>query len=111
MVYMLLPSRKSDINVAYTVFPRVYDYIIRHGADAYRISQLEYKGVLLNDDGLYTAGVYQRYNLCIRHYPNPLESNICDIWREDDLFLIDNCFSGLLGELFLTGFNIKYIKR
>lgn len=108
---MLLPTSKSDINVAYTVFPRAYDHIIRRGIESNRVNQLEYKGILLTGDELYTAGVYQRHNLCIRHYPNPLDSNICDIWREDDLFLIDNCFSSLLRSLFLTGFHMKYIRR
>lgn len=101
---------KWDINVAYTAFPRAYDHIIKFGKEGNRVAITDYKGLTIGHE-LYTAGVFQRHILCIRHYDPPIDEKSQQVWREDDLFVFDLVFNDLIKSLYLYDFSMKFIRK
>ena len=106
-IAILLPSKQNA--VAFNAFPVAYDHIMKYGKP-YVVTSDEYKGISIGEN-LYTAGVYQRYTLCIRHYGELLDPKYMQTWREDDMLLIDKWFNPLLNVLFLHDFHMVCIKK
>lgn len=108
--FILPPQDLGDVNIAYTAFPRAYDYIIKRGKESNKMIEAEYKGISLKGN-LYTAGILQRHILCIRHYDSPFCIEKVQTWREDDLFLIDSWFSLLINSSYLVDFHMVCINK